>query len=67
VVKKSNEGFNLLDLIDVEEDKELATTGECLHRIEERGIREWPGFPGDPRMVWICKACGRLRGRVGYN
>lgn len=36
---------------------------QCLHKEEVKTETEWPGYPGDLRMTWSCKTCGRYRGR----
>ena len=53
--------FNLFDLIEIEEDKE--SPEECRHRHEEKGFHVWKDLPGQ-RMVWICRSCGNIRGRI---
>lgn len=62
-MKKKIIDIPLFAVIDREIAKEEADAGNCQHLYERKDECDWPNRPNDPRMVWVCETCGRMRGR----
>lgn len=64
MAKRPASNFDLFEAVERQDEKIKAEAGVCEHKFEKPDERSWPGFPMDPRCVWVCESCGQLRGRM---